>query len=363
MEQVDCLVIGAGAVGLAIARALGSDREVIVAERHPGPGQETSSRNSGVIHAGLYYPGHFLKTRLCIEGRQALYRYCEQHAINHQRCGKLVVACTPEEIPPLRALHAQALANGINDLQWLEQAALQQREPQVQGCAALLSPSTGIIDSQAYIQQLASDIEGQGGHIAYRQTVTAISKTASGFVLSLNHNDHIHCQTLVNAAGLEAQQLAAQLCPPDSIPTRQLARGHYYQYQAASPFRHLVYPLPVARNAGLGIHATLDLSGRLRFGPDVEIIETVDYQFNSSNKAAFLQSIRRYFPDVDADKLQPDFTGIRPKIDAGSGVQDFIIQDATNHGIANYVQLFGIESPGLTASLAIAGHVRQQLSR
>lgn len=362
MEHIDTVVIGAGVAGLAIARALGADREVAVLERHPCSGHETSSRNSGVIHAGLYYPQHFLKTRLCIEGREQLYSYCRTHNIPHRRCGKLLIATTAAEVPALQQLQRQAEANGVSGLQWLDKTAVNEREPEIQAAAALYSPDSGIIDVPAYLQQLECDIRSNGSHVLHSQTVSAIARTAGGFVVTTNGTDSIHCQTLVNAAGLAAQEIAAPVTPAQHIPARHLAKGHYFAYRGTAPFRHLVYPLPERNATGLGIHATLNLQGNMRFGPDAGYVDTIDYGFAENRQAAFAAAIRRYYPALDESRLAADFTGIRPKIQAATdSVKDFRIDAASVHGVPGLVNLFGIESPGLTASLAIGEYVHQLL--
>lgn len=366
MEHLECIVIGAGAVGLAIARALSSTSEVAILEQHQGFGEETSSRNSGVIHAGIYYPPDFLKTRLCLEGNRQLYQYCQQHNIPHKACGKLVIASHADEIPALKTLESQAKSNGIDNLQWLNQSEVAAKEPNIRAVAALFSPSTGIIDSHAYLQQLCSDIISNGSHVLYRQTVTGICKTGKGFMVTINDHEQIQCNMLVNAAGLSAQAIAALITPAHCIPQRLLGKGHYFSYVTKRPFQHLVYPLPQKNNSALGIHATLDMAGNIKFGPDLEYVDSIDYRFEHDKKAAFCAAIQRYYPQLDADQLQPDFTGIRPKIQTEAtpvqnNIEDFVIQDASTHGITGLVNLFGIESPGLTASLAIGEYVKQQL--
>jgi L-2-hydroxyglutarate oxidase LhgO len=240
------------------------------------------------------------------------------------------------------------------------------KEPDIRAVAALYSPATGIIDSHAYMQQLCSDIISNGSHMLYRQTVTDISKSEKGFIVTINDGEQIHCNMLVNAAGLSAQDIAALITPAHCIPQRLLGKGHYFSYATKHPFQHLVYPLPQKNNSALGIHATLDMAGNMKFGPDLEYVDSIDYHFDNDKKAAFCTAIQRYYPQLDADKLQPDFTGIRPKIHTAAtpvqnSVQDFVIQDATSHGITGLVNLFGLESPGLTASLAIGEYIKQQL--
>lgn len=360
METIDAIVIGGGVVGLAIARALSRHLQVCVLEQEKLPGTQTSSRNSGVIHAGLYYPQHFLKSTLCIEGRQKLYQYCRDHNIAHQACGKLLLAVSNDEIGKLKHLQQQAASLGVR-LDWLSAEALAEKEPQVQAKAALYSAASGIIDSSQYMLQLQADIEQSGSFVACQQQVTHIECNDQGFSLEINHSDRIQCCYLINAAGLQAQTIAKMIGTPN-VPPLYYCKGQYFSWQAPSPFSHLIYPMPLANNQGLGVHATLDLAGRVRFGPDAHYIDSIDYQNDDSARAQFAAAIRPYFPVVSEDKLQADYCGVRPKLSkAGEPMQDFVIQDKTQHGIENLIQLFGIESPGLTASLSIADYVSERL--
>ena len=362
MEHIDTIVIGAGIVGLAIARALSGHNEVAVLERHKRSGQETSSRNSGVIHAGIYYPSHFLKTQLCISGRQHLYTYCDTYDIPYKRCGKLIVATTENDISTLQALQTKARDNGLSNLQWLEKSAITELEPHINAEAALLSPSTGIIDTDAYIMHLENDILSNESHILHGQTVTSIEKHGHDFIVTTNNREQTSCKQLINAAGLAAQEIAAMITATAYIPQRHLAKGHYFSYTGHSPFHHLIYPLPEENSIGLGIHATLDMHNNIRFGPDACYIDTEDYTFDETRKQSFMKAIRRYFPALDENRLQAGFTGLRPKIQSPADTaMDFRIDNVTVHGIPGLINLFGIESPGLTASLAIADHVQQLL--
>ena len=360
MESIPCIVIGGGVIGLAIAKSLSQHMECCVLEQAIHIGTQTSSRNSGVIHAGIYYPSDFLKTTLCVAGNKQLYAYCQTHNISHQACGKLIIAHSEDEVVKLKALQSKAASNGV-ELVWLDHAALSKKEPRLQAHAALYSASSGIIDVAHYLQQLSADIENNGSYIACQQQATAITKNEHGFIVEINHKEKIQCQYLVNAAGLQAQTIA-QFVGSKNTPKLYYCKGQYFAWHGESPFSHLIYPLPLANNTGLGIHATLDTAGQLRFGPDANYCKTIDYSNDDSAKIDFLQAIRRYFPEADVSRLKADFCGIRPKLSAqGQAMQDFVIQDANQHGITGLIQLFGIESPGLTASLAIGDYVAERL--
>jgi len=359
---------------LAIARAvsqLPQSLSVGVFERTNQVGQCISARNSGVIHAGLYYPASWQKTQLCVEGAAKLYRYAQAHHIPHQKTGKLVVA-KAEQAPELKALWQRAEANGVQDLQWLSKAELAQREPALQADIALFSPHSGIIDVPALCQQLSQDVSEQGALLLLAHQIDAIGyqeAEAYPFELSVSMQDKAHtepfqlsCKYCINAAGFAAQALAAQcftsadLNSDDFVPPSYYAAGHYYQYQGQSPFKHLIYPLPEAQ--GLGIHSSLTLDGHLQFGPDVRFIDRPDYRFDDSHREAFIQAIQQYFPALKPEHLLAGQVGVRPKLSsAGEPLQDFIIQGEKVHGLTGLVNLFGIESPGVTASLAIADAV------
>ncbi|HEY7671431.1 MAG TPA: NAD(P)/FAD-dependent oxidoreductase [Gammaproteobacteria bacterium] len=359
-ESIDCVVIGAGVVGLAVARALAlAGREVIVLERHARIGEEISSRNSEVIHAGLYYPSGSLKARLCVAGNKQLYAYCQSRSVDHKRCGKVIVAVDESQVGKLEALQRQGRDNGVHDLEWVDAKRLSRIEPNVRGVAGLWSPSTGIIDTHGLMQAFVADIESAGGIVATSSELAGgrahgerIELTiASGGAESL-----VAARVVINAAGLGATRVARAL-GGQAIPETRYARGNYFSYQGASPFTHLVYPLPVP--GGLGIHATLDLAGKLRFGPDVEWIDNIDYTVDAGRAAAFHEAIRTYWPAVRLESLQPSYAGVRPKISGpGEAAADFAILPAHVSGKARIVHLLGIESPGLTSSLAIADHVR-----
>jgi L-2-hydroxyglutarate oxidase LhgO len=364
LERLDCVVVGAGVVGLAAGRALAlAGREVTVLERAVSFGTETSSRNSEVIHAGIYYPPGSLKARHCVAGKHQLYRYCEERGIGHRRIGKIIVAASEQQIARLDEDKARAAANGVGDLEWLSADEVKELEPAVVAARGLLSPSTGIVDSHTLMLTLLGDLENAGGRAVFRSSVEGGRITDDGTELRVAGADGTHtvvCSLLVNAAGLGAQALAGALdgFPAEHIPARHIAIGHYFTLLGASPFSRLVYPVP--ENGGLGVHVTLDLAGQAKFGPDVKWIETVDYSFDESRKPLFVDAIRRYYPGLDPDRLQPGYTGIRPKI-AGpqDGFGDFRIDGPDAHGVPGVINLFGIESPGLTSSLSIAEQVAE----
>lgn len=364
-ERLDCVVVGAGVVGLAIARALAlAGREVVVLEKASSFGTETSSRNSEVIHAGIYYPAGSLKARLCVTGKHSLYDYCRERGIPHRRIGKIMLAAGEEQMATLRAQKRSARANGVDDLRWLSRQDIAAAEPCVTGIAGLLSPSTGIIDGHAFMLSLVGDVENAGGTMVYRSPVLGGRVGEAGITLDVGgeQGTSVDCTSLVNAGGLHAQALAANLAgfPGDKIPPRHIAVGHYFTLSGAAPFEHLIYPVP--EEGGLGIHVTLDVGGQVRFGPDVKWLEEIDYSFDEGRKASFVEAIARYYPDLDAGRLQPGYTGIRPKIAGqGMGFGDFRIDGPRAHGIPGLVNLFGIESPGLTAALAIADTVAAML--
>ncbi len=358
--QTDAVVIGAGVVGLAVARELArSGVETVVLEQGPHIGEETSSRNSEVIHAGIYYPPGSVKAATCVRGKRLLYEFLESHQVPYQRCGKLVVAppgCGREALEPISQRASQC---GVEDLEWVDAAGIGELEPDVDGSWAILSPSTGIVDSHQLMLALRGDLESAGGMLAVSSPVE------SGAVVKLGTHrltvggatpTDIGCKILVNASGLSARSLWEKLVGDAEAPAQYYAKGHYYSYGGKAPFSRLVYPLPEA--GGLGVHATLDLGGQVRFGPDVRWVDEVDYSFDDSGRADFVDAIRRYYPDLNEDRLQPGYTGIRPKVvGPGEPAGDFTLFGPQQHGIPGLVSLHGIESPGLTACLAIAERV------
>ncbi len=360
-ESVDSVVIGAGVIGLAVARALTlSGRDVIVLEAEGAIGTHTSSRNSEVIHAGIYYARDSLKARTCVAGRDLLYRYCAEHGVAHRRCGKLIVAATEAEEPELARIADAAAANGVDDLRRVAGTELKEMEPALRGTAALLSPSTGIIDSHGLMLAYQGDAEACGAMLAFNSPVESGRIGEDGIELRVGGASpmRLACRSIVNAGGLQAPALAASLegFPADHVPRQWLARGNYFTLATPAPFRRLIYPVP--EPGGLGVHLTLDLAGRARFGPDVEWIESVDYSVDPARGDRFYQAIRRYWPELPDGALEPGYAGIRPKLGPpGSPPQDFVVQGPADHGVPGLVNLYGIESPGLTASLALAGMV------
>lgn len=360
------MVVGAGVVGLAVARALAlRGMEVVVAEAAGQPGSETSSRNSGVIHAGLYYPPASLRARLCVSGRDALYDYAARRGVPHSRCGKLVVATSEDELPALAALARNAEASGAGPLHWRDSNELRTLEPELRALAALYSPATGIIDAPALVRSLQADLEEAGGSVALHSPVRRVDRAGGLFRLWLGDDTGpaAACRRLVNAAGLHAQSLARAIepMPVGLIPPRHLALGRYYALSGAAPFSRLVYPLPPA-GGGLGIHLVLDLQGGARFGPDLRWIDRIDYGFGAPARDAFAAAIRRYWPGLDPGRLAPACAGIRPKLSGpGEPAADFMIQGPGVHGVPGLVNLFGMDSPGLTAALAIADEVVELL--
>ena len=370
MDRVDAVVIGAGAVGLAVARELAlHGHETIVLEATAGIGNGTSSRNSEVIHAGLYDAPTSLKARLCVAGRRLLYPYCEARGVGHRRCGKLVVAATPAQVELLRGIERRALANGVEGLRWLSGAEARELEPALQGEAALLSTATGIIDSHALMLAYLGDLENAGGALVVRSPLESAAVREHGFVLRVGGDAplEIEAGVLVNAAGLHAQQVARRVegLDPTRIPRAWFAKGNYYALAGRSPFTRLIYPVP--EPGGLGVHLTLDLAGQARFGPDVEWLdvdspEAIDYTVDPARSVGFYAAIRRYWPALKDGSLTPAYSGVRPKLQPpGAPASDFMLQGPEAHGVAGLVNLFGIESPGLTASLAIAAEVVARL--
>ncbi|MCM2310759.1 MAG: NAD(P)/FAD-dependent oxidoreductase [Steroidobacteraceae bacterium] len=365
-DVVDAVVVGAGVVGLAIGRALAATgRDTLVLERNQRFGEETSSRNSCVVHSGIYYPAGSLKARLCVSGRDQMYQYAAERGVWHQRCGKLIVA-QRDQLSSLEALRAKGVENGVAELHWLDERAARELEPEVSCAAALYSPATGIIDVHGLMTALLGDLEASSGMLVVNSSVQRVRPVGSGFEVKVRSDDDestVIARQVVNAAGLDAVEVTRRIdgYPADRIPRAYLAKGNYFSCPGR-PFRHLVYPMP--NDAGLGIHATLDLDGSVRFGPDVEWVEAIDYSVDGRRAADFYASIRLYWPALPDDALQPAYAGIRPKIvGPGQKAADFVIAGPAEHGLPGLVNLLGIESPGLTAALAIADHVRGLLDR
>ncbi|WP_372526707.1 NAD(P)/FAD-dependent oxidoreductase [Piscinibacter sp.] len=370
MDQVDAVVIGAGVVGLAVARALAQrGLETVVLERADAIGTATSSRNSEVIHAGLYYPTGSLKARLCVAGRKQLVAYCESHGVEHRRYGKLLVAVGEAQCDKLARIEATAAANGVADLQHLSAAQARALEPALVADEALLSPSTGIVDSHGLMLALQGDLERVGGAVVLRSPAESVQCGASMHELHVGGESpaELSARVVVNAAGLWAPSVARQIrgMPAALVPAAHYAKGSYFALAGRAPFSHLIYPVP--EGAGLGVHLTLDLAGQARFGPDVEWLaaaspDAIDYRVDTARAAAFYAAIRRYWPGLPDDALQPAYSGVRPKLQGpGDAAADFVLQGPETHGVGGLVNLFGIESPGLTACLAIADEVMTRL--
>jgi L-2-hydroxyglutarate oxidase LhgO len=361
MDKVDCVVIGAGVIGLAVARRLAlAGREVVVLEAAEGIGTVTSSRNSEVIHAGIYYPAGSWMARTCVSGKQALYRYCDEHGVPYRNCGKLIVATTAKEAEKLQSICSHAEANGVGDMQTLSGAAARALEPALNCDAALLSPSTGIIDSHAYILALRGDAEAGGAAFAFHTPLQRARAAAGHIELEAGGKAPMTfaCDLLINAAGLGAPAVARSVegMPIAMIPVPYLAKGNYFSCSVRAPFSRLIYPVP--EPGGLGVHLTLDMAGQARFGPDVEWVDTIDYAVDPARAERFYPAIRKYWPMLPDGALMPSYSGIRPKIvPPAVASQDFLMQGPRHHGVPGLIHLFGIESPGLTSSLAIADHV------
>ena len=362
MDRVDAVVIGAGIVGLAVARELAvAGREVVILEAEDAIGTHTSSRNSEVIHAGIYYPKGSLKARACVAGKHLLYEYCAAHGVPHRRCGKLIVATDPAQLDELATIRSKAHANGVTDVDWIAKEAVAKMEPELFCVGALHSPSTGIIDSHALMLAYLGDAEAHGAMLALKTPLLGAEVGADGIVLHTNEMT-IKTSVLVNSAGLRAPTVARSIegYPRHMAPGEFYAKGNYYSLTRRSPFSRLVYPVP--EPGGLGVHVTLDMGGQARFGPDVEWVDRISYDVDPRRAERFYAAIRRYWPGLPDGALAPGYSGIRPKT-AGpkEPAPDFEIQGPKQHGVRGLVQMFGIESPGLTASLALARTVREEL--
>ena len=366
VDQVQSVVIGAGVVGLAVGRSLAqSGREVIVLEGADAIGTGTSSRNSEVIHAGIYYPAGSLKARLCVKGKEQLYAFCAEKGVDVRRCGKLIVATSAEQVAQLEHIQKKAAANGVHDLQLLSREQARALEPELECHAALLSPSTGIVDSHGLMLALQGDMENAGGALALLSPVASAQVQPDGILIRTADGTELLAQEVVNAAGLFASSVASKIQGLDAchVPQAFYAKGNYFTLSGRAPFSHLIYPVPEA--AGLGVHLTLDLGGQAKFGPDVQWVDSPDQlEVDPQRCEGFYAEVNKYWPGLKAGSLAPGYAGMRPKISGpGDAAADFVIQGAGTHGVAGLVNLFGIESPGLTSCMAIADEVLLQLTK
>lgn len=363
---VDTVVIGAGVIGLACARRMArAGFRTLVIEREDTFGKGISSRNSEVIHAGLYYRPGSLKARLCRPGRDMLYDYCASHQVPHRQVGKWIVATEEAQEDQLQSIHINALANGCDEVRWVDKAEIGKSEPALRASRALCSPRTGIVDSHALMLSLLGEVEDADGDVVFRTSIRNVRVESAGFAVYLDDEEGtcVRSNHLVNASGLQATEFAHCIegLSAQHIPSTAFAKGDYFSYAGRCPFQRLIYPVPEV--AGLGVHLTLDMSGRARFGPDVEWVNELDYRVNENKREQFHQAISTYWPDCEPDKLMPDYSGIRPKIKLTSGfIDDFTVQTESVHGIRGLVNLFGIESPGLTSCLSLADYVYKQLN-
>lgn len=376
-DRFNITIVGAGMIGLAIARSLTSTtstsigvkgastrNKLLILEKNTQFGEETSARNSEVIHAGIYYPAGSLKAKYCVLGKTLLYAYCKKHNTQHRTTGKLIVATHQDELEILESIRINAHDNGVTDLSFISENKLSHMEPNVNAVGALFSPSTGIVNSHQLMTQFLAETESKGALFVPRTEVTAVSPHADGLLVrtrsASGENYSFVTSILVNAAGLGAQSLANNIegIRLNSTPTLHYCKGSYFSLSGKSPFQHLIYPVP--SDAGLGIHATIDLGGQVKFGPNTQYCDQLDYSMNESNKSEFERAIKRYFPALDPRKLNPAFSGIRPKLQGPEDdFKDFVIQTKAEHNVPGLIQLFGLESPGLTSSLAIGETVAQ----
>ncbi len=368
MDHIDTCVIGAGVVGLAVSRVLaGLNSDLLVLDTETNYGQGVSSRNSEVIHAGIYYPADSLKASLCVRGKQLLYEYCESHHVAFNRCGKLIVATQRGEEPVLEEVLAKAEKNGVDDIQHWSARKIADEEPQVEATCGLFSPSTGIVSAHELMTAYLADIEDAGGSFAGGTHVLSVGIEKDKFIIHCRvggEQYEFSCRVLVNSGGLGAQQLASSMDGMDTgvIPPLHYCRGNYFTLAAGNPFKHLIYPVPERSGAGLGVHATIDLGGQVKFGPDIEYIDFIDYSVSLDRLPQYYEAIRRYYPGLKDGELNPGYAGIRPKLQGpGELPTDFVVQSVKDHGIPGLIQLFGIESPGLTSSMAIAEYVAELL--
>ena len=361
MEAVDVVVVGAGVVGIAVARALAlAGREVIVLEAAEGIGTETSSRNSEVVHAGIYYPKDSLMAGFCVSGRRALYAYCDARGVPYSKCGKLIVATSEEEDLRLDGILARAQANGVEGMRRVSAAESREMEPNLSCTSALFSPETGIVDSHSYMLAMQGDAEAHGAMFAFHAPVLGGRVVDGGVELDVGGAElmSLRCRVVVNAAGLHSTELARGIVgmPSQLVPRQYYARGCYFSLPGRSPFSRLIYPVPIV--GGLGVHLTIDLGGQARFGPDVEWIDEIDYAVDLRRSDSFYEAVRRYWPGLEDGALQPGYAGVRPKLyGKGEPACDFVVQAPVVHGVDGLVNLFGIESPGLTSAIAIGDHV------
>ena len=364
-HDFDTIVVGAGVVGLSVARALSLlKKQVLLIEKEKIIGSGVSSRNSEVIHAGIYYPKESLKRKLCVKGKKLLVDFCNKNNISYKLVGKLIVASNSDEVKNLLTIYKNGLNNGVKDLEIYDKYDLEDVEPELKAEKAIFSPKTGILDSHGFMVSLLADFERNGGLISLNSSVTSIKNYQDGFAVSVNKEDNfeVTSKEVVNCAGLDAQKVSALMENLDkkNIPNRYLCKGNYFSYSSKIPFTKLIYPVP--NKAGLGVHLTLDLSGRAKFGPDTEWVDKIDYNVNSNLRSSFYESIKKYFPNVKEDCLTPDYSGIRPKIvNKNDKPADFLIHSNRDHGINGYCALYGIESPGITSSLALADHITNEI--
>ncbi len=358
--MTDVIIIGGGVIGLSIARELSiSGKEIIVLEKNERAGDVTSSRNSGVIHAGIYYPENFLKTKLCVEGNRLIYRYAEEKKINHKKYGKYIIASKKSEQSNLEAIFVQGKKNNV-EISRVENEKVLENNKGLIFQEALYSPNSGVIDVPEYVTALEGDIQNYGGLVSLRTSFLSAKKKEGKFLVSCSFEDDfsIESKYLINCSGLSNEITLQNIenFPDDKIYKNYFAKGHYFKYSGKSPFSNLIYP--VSGKHSLGIHVGFDLAGGTRFGPDVEFVNEIDYSFKESLKEKFIKSISQYWPDINPEKLHPDYTGIRPKITKpNETMRDFSIQTVSDHGVENFINLQGIESPGLTSSLAIGKFV------
>lgn len=361
MDKVNIAIIGVGVVGLAVAYELSKkNKDIVLLEKETAFGQETSSRNSEIIHAGIYYPKDSLKAKLCVEGNKLLYAFCQENNIPHKRAGKLIVAENKEEEKQLHDLKIKAENNGVMDLEWLDGAQVERMEPFVKATLALFSPSTGMVDSHSLMKCLEQKAKDNGVMFSYASKVTGITKSSGNYIINVNNEYEFMAEKVINSAGLYSDQIASLvgIDIEKAGYTLYYCKGEYFSYSKPSFLKHLVYPVPEHDITGLGVHAVLDLAGSLKFGPNAFYVEKLEYSVDPSHKQGFYESIVKLFPQVKLEDISPDQSGIRPKLQGpGQGIRDFVVAQESEKGLSGFVNLIGIESPGLTASLGIAKQV------